>query len=522
VSTESQGTINTATIKNTTVSDVGGGSGYVYGGGWYVGDESTGTDVQVLNTSVTADDYVDGGAFSNDGDGSTLTNTTVANTNTTLQGSGDADGGSVYVNEPMTLTNVTVDDNTTTVPASEDAVNFYSNDKIQFVNDTLANNNVQSTDGSAFTGKNAGFYVSGYVDDFKNTIIQTNGVPNCDAGAGDVASAGGNIDSGATCGFTLPSDQQNTNPMVAPVADNSGPVETAALYPGSPAIGKGVSAGCPSTDARGVARPAGNCDVGAFQLSTQGYWMVASDGGIFNFANAGFYGSMGGKTLNSPVVGMAATPDGKGYWEVAADGGVFNFGDATYYGSMGGLHLNDPIVGIASTPDGGGYWLVATDGGVFSFGDAQFHGSTGSLKLNKPVVGMAAAPDGNGYWLVASDGGIFNYGSGAGFFGSAGSLHLNKPVVGMAAAPGGNGYWLVASDGGIFTYGPGVNFFGSTGSIHLNKPVVGMAASPSGNGYWLFASDGGVFNYGDATFQGSMGGTPLNKPVVGGAANSID
>ncbi len=120
-------------------------------------------------------------------------------------------------------------------------------------------------------------------------------MPNCDAGAGDVASAGGNIDSGATCGFTLPSDQQNTNPMVAPVADNSGPVETAALYPGSPAIGKGVSAGCPSTDARGVARPAGNCDVGAFQLSTQGYWMVASDGGIFNFANAGFYGSMGAR-----------------------------------------------------------------------------------------------------------------------------------------------------------------------------------------------------------------------------------
>ena len=28
--------------------------------------------------------------------------------------------------------------------------------------------------------------------------------------------------------------------------------------------------------------------------------------------------------LNQPVVGMAATPDGKGYWLVASDGGVFN------------------------------------------------------------------------------------------------------------------------------------------------------------------------------------------------------
>ena len=33
--------------------------------------------------------------------------------------------------------------------------------------------------------------------------------------------------------------------------------------------------------------------------------------------------------LNKPIVGMAATPTGKGYWLVASDGGVFSFGDAT-------------------------------------------------------------------------------------------------------------------------------------------------------------------------------------------------
>ena len=57
---------------------------------------------------------------------------------------------------------------------------------------------------------------------------------------------------------------------------------------------------------------------------------------------------------------------------MASDGGVFNFGDAAFYGSMGGQHLNPPVVGIATTPDGQGYWLVASDGGVFSFGDAEF------------------------------------------------------------------------------------------------------------------------------------------------------
>ena len=166
-------------------------------------------------------------------------------------------------------------------------------------------------------------------------------------------------------------------------------------------------------------------------LNGKGYWLVASDGGIFSFGNANFYGSTGNLTLNKPIVGMASTPDGKGYWLVASDGGIFSFGDAAFYGSMGGKPLNKPIVGMAATADGAGYWLVASDGGIFSFGDAAFYGSTGNLTLNKPIVGMAATPDGKGYWLVASDGGIFSFGN-ANFYGSTGNLTLNKPVVGMS------------------------------------------------------------------------------------------
>ena len=67
---------------------------------------------------------------------------------------------------------------------------------------------------------------------------------------------------------------------------------------------------------------------------------------------------------------MAATPDGGGYWLVASDGGIFSYGDAAFFGSRGGQPLNKPIVGMAATPDGGGYWLVASDGGIFSYGDA--------------------------------------------------------------------------------------------------------------------------------------------------------
>ena len=236
-----------------------------------------------------------------------------------------------------------------------------------------------------------------------------------------------------------------------------------------------------------------------------GYWLAASDGGVFaEGSDTGFYGSAGSLQLNKPIVGMAATPDGKGYWLVASDGGIFNYGDAGFYGSAGSLQLNKPIVGMAATPDGKGYWLVASDGGIFNYGDAGFYSSAGSLQLNKPIVGMAATPDGKGYWLVASDGGIFNYGD-AGFYGSAGSLQLNKPIVAAAAAPGGKGYWLVASDGGIFNYGD-TGFYGSTGSLQLNQPITAAAAAPDGKGYWLAASDGGIFNYGDAGYFGSLAG----------------
>ncbi|MHB8219823.1 MAG: S53 family peptidase, partial [Acidimicrobiales bacterium] len=38
-----------------------------------------------------------------------------------------------------------------------------------------------------------------------------------------------------------------------------------------------------------------------------GYWLDAADGGIFAFGNAQFHGSMGGRPLNRPIVGMAAT-----------------------------------------------------------------------------------------------------------------------------------------------------------------------------------------------------------------------
>jgi hypothetical protein len=61
-----------------------------------------------------------------------------------------------------------------------------------------------------------------------------------------------------------------------------------------------------------------------------------------------FHGSTGSIALNKPIVGMASKPTGNGYWLVATDGGIFSFGDAAFHGSTGSIALNKPIVGMAS------------------------------------------------------------------------------------------------------------------------------------------------------------------------------
>ena len=60
---------------------------------------------------------------------------------------------------------------------------------------------------------------------------------------------------------------------------------------------------------------------------------------------------------------MASSPTGNGYWFVASDGGIFAFGDAKFYGSTGAIKLAKPITAMAATPSGKGYWFTASDGG---------------------------------------------------------------------------------------------------------------------------------------------------------------
>ena len=59
---------------------------------------------------------------------------------------------------------------------------------------------------------------------------------------------------------------------------------------------------------------------------------------------------------------------------MASDGGIFAYGDAGFFGSAGGIQLNKPVVGMATDVATGGYWLVASDGGIFAY-NAPFDGA---------------------------------------------------------------------------------------------------------------------------------------------------
>jgi len=126
---------------------------------------------------------------------------------------------------------------------------------------------------------------------------------------------------------------------------------------------------------------------------------------------------------------MAPTADGAGYWLVASDGGIFSFGDATFHGSTGSLVLNQPVVGLAPTPDGGGYWTIAADGGIFAFGDAAFHGSMGGTPTPDPAERVVSTSSGRGYWVVDQNGTAWA-------FGDAGSAPPTQGLVFRPVTPG--------------------------------------------------------------------------------------
>ena len=278
--------------------------------------------------------------------------------------------------------------------------------------------------------------------------------------------------------------------------------------------------------------PTGVGEVAAVVMGeVPGYWLVGSDGGIFNFGSAAFHGSTGNLKLARPVVGITPTPSDAGYWLVASDGGVFAF-NAPFEGSIPGLgiapagtsgpkRLNAPIVGMVPSSSGTGYFMVASDGGVFAF-NATFSGSCPSLSGGCSGAAVGVAPDGTGmgYWLVTATGHVYAFGD-ARPFGSPGQQ--SSHITSIVRTPDGEGYWILDANGTVFPYGDATDYGslpgGAAGGLN---PATAIFATSDGQGYWVATAKGKVYDFGDAPSDGDMSATHLNGPIIAATGYCIE
>jgi hypothetical protein len=256
---------------------------------------------------------------------------------------------------------------------------------------------------------------------------------------------------------------------------------------------------------------------------TGGYWLVGSDGGIFNFGSANFDGSAGSLQLQRPVVGITRDPSNSGYWLVASDGGVFAY-NAPFVGSLPGLglhpagsglpnSLNAPIVGMVPSASGLGYYMVSADGGVFAF-NAPFAGSCPGIGgCSGTAVAVAPDASGKGYWLVTNTGNVYSFGD-ARYLGAPGAQ--SSPITSMVRTPDGGGYYVLDGNGQVFAYGDADASLGGlpAGTTNGLDPATAIFDTPNGGGYWISTAVGKVESFGNAPDEGDMSSTHLNEPII--------
>jgi hypothetical protein len=222
----------TVTIETTTLS---GNTAYMGGGVWSDGS------VMVSSSTFTGNFAFLGGAIANNFAGTlTVTNSTLAG-NTAVQYGGAIDSVGV-----LTIISSTIAYNSVQSGGVGGGLDAYAGSSALY--DTIVALNTLGTGTGAQANDIAGTVAT--VSSFN--LIGTGG------SGGLVNGTNGNQVGVAKPGLGL-------------LASNGGPTQTITLLAGSPAIGQGSSTVpgimVPSTDQRGVARPANSIDIGAFQTA---------------------------------------------------------------------------------------------------------------------------------------------------------------------------------------------------------------------------------------------------------------
>jgi hypothetical protein len=282
-----------ATTVQVTYSAIQGNTALGPGGGIFF--QATGT--LALDSSLVALNTAESGAGISTGPGpSRAAVGTLQLTNTTVSGNAAERGGGIERSTGNTL----------------------------FRAVTMANNAASRGSGILFIGARPVYSIA-------SGLIMANlpAAQNCALSTGNGAFPAAdslsvpdaNIETGSSCHLRS-SDMSDTNPLLAPLANNGGPTQTRALLPGSPAVDKYTGAECPALDQRAYKRPAGQaCDIGAFEASSTRSTDV-------NSAPRALQGVIGG-TLTLIPTGAPSK----------------SLGGADYRPCTGKRHLNEAIAG---------------------------------------------------------------------------------------------------------------------------------------------------------------------------------
>ena len=111
------------------------------------------------------------------------------------------------------------------------------------------------------------------------------------------------------------------------------------------------------------------------------------------YGDAAFYRSMVGQPLNQPIVGIASDKITDGYWLVAYDGGLLAFHAGSWCGSPGGQG-HEGIVAIRHGPECPQPRLLVGLLGrrhldLSNSCNTPYYGSMQGTPLNAPIVGIA-------------------------------------------------------------------------------------------------------------------------------------
>ena len=285
-------------LSNSTLSGNSTSGFYAYGGGIYTESGSVSLTRSTLSGNSTSGFDAFGGGIGTRSGSVSLTNSTLSGNST----SGDAafGGGIATLTGSVNLTSSTLSDNSTSGDDAFGGGIGASAGSVSLANSTLSGNSTSGDDAdgggiragfgsvsltsSTLSGNAAAMGVGGGVS-VRNTIANSsftiaNSIVAGNTDNGTAPDLRPDPDSTLTInnsligvadlniggtGNLIGSLAAPIDPLLGPLADNSGPTETHALLVGSPAIDAGDDGVTQTEDQRGLARNVNGVDIGAFE-----------------------------------------------------------------------------------------------------------------------------------------------------------------------------------------------------------------------------------------------------------------